>query len=101
MASKRIRDVIYGFIELDEQELEIIDHPKFQRLRRIRQLAFTDTLYPGACHTRFEHSLGVMQMATYMKTNIRERNAIYTHWRNILRRQTIKAMVQARWNSNT
>jgi len=70
---KRIRDVIYGFIELDEQELEIIDHPIFQRLRRIRQLAFTDMLYPGACHTRFEHSLGVMQMATYMYNHIVEK----------------------------
>ncbi|MCL2578399.1 MAG: HD domain-containing protein [Oscillospiraceae bacterium] len=70
MAKKQIRDIIYGFIELDEQELEIINHPVFQRLRRIRQLAFTDMLYPGACHTRFEHSLGVMQMATYMYDHI-------------------------------
>jgi len=70
LVKKQIRDIIYGFIELDEQELKIIDHPVFQRLRRIRQLAFTDMLYPGACHTRFEHSLGVMQMATYMYDHI-------------------------------
>mgnify|MGYP002265236750 CR=1 FL=1 len=39
---KKIRDIVYGFIELDEQEIEIINHPAFQRLRRIRQLALTD-----------------------------------------------------------
>lgn len=71
MASKKyVRDVIYGFIELDEQEQAIINHPIFQRLRRIKQLAFTDMVYPGACHTRFEHSLGVMQMATNMYDHI-------------------------------
>lgn len=61
-----IRDVIYGFITLDSQELEIINSPEFQRLRRIRQLSLTEMVYPGANHTRFEHSLGVMQMSTNM-----------------------------------
>lgn len=61
-----IRDVVYGFIELDEQERDIINQPAFQRLRRIRQLALTEMVYPGATHTRFEHSLGVLQMATNM-----------------------------------
>ncbi len=59
-----IRCPIYGFIELDEWEYEIISQPAFQRLRRIRQLALTDYIYPGAMHTRFEHSLGVMHMVT-------------------------------------
>ncbi|MCL2846271.1 MAG: HD domain-containing protein [Firmicutes bacterium] len=63
---KRIRDVIYGFITLDEQEQEIINRPEFQRLRRIKQLALTHMVYPGAMHTRFEHSIGVMQMASDM-----------------------------------
>jgi hypothetical protein len=44
-------------------EREVINHPVFQRLRRIRQLAWTDYAYPGAMHTRFEHSLGVMHVA--------------------------------------
>jgi HD superfamily phosphohydrolase len=65
-----IRDVVYGFITLDPQEQEIINHQAFQRLRRIKQLALTDMVYPGAGHTRFEHSLGVMQMATEMYNNI-------------------------------
>ena len=43
-----------------------MDHPVFQRLRRIRQLAWTEAVYPGATHTRFEHSLGVMHTATRM-----------------------------------
>lgn len=71
---KVIRDVIYGFIELDDQECEIIDHPLFQRLRRIKQLAFTDMVFPGASHTRFEHSIGVMQMVSNMYDNIIKNN---------------------------
>ncbi|MDR0863262.1 MAG: HD domain-containing protein [Oscillospiraceae bacterium] len=70
--NKIIRDTVCGFIELDEQELDIIQHPVFQRLRRIRQLALTDMVYPGAVHTRFEHSLGVMQTATEMYDHIAE-----------------------------
>lgn len=58
-----IRCPIYGFIPLDAWEYDIIHQPAFQRLRRIRQLAWTDYVYPGAMHTRFEHTLGVMHMA--------------------------------------
>lgn len=47
-----IRDPIYGFIEINEWEREIINHPVFQRLKRISQLALTDMVYPGAVHTR-------------------------------------------------
>jgi HD superfamily phosphohydrolase len=68
-----IRDAIYGFIELNEWEREIINHPVFQRLRRIRQLSLTDMVYPGAMHTRFEHSLGVMHVATKMFDEIVKR----------------------------
>lgn len=65
-----IRDVVYGFIQLDNQEWEIINHPVYQRLRRIKQLSLTDMAYPGAVHTRFEHSIGVMQMATDIYNSI-------------------------------
>ncbi|NHV06547.1 MAG: HD domain-containing protein [Thaumarchaeota archaeon] len=61
-----VRDPVHGFIQFNEWEKEIIDSPEFQRLRRIRQLALTDMVYPGATHTRFEHSLGVMHLATKM-----------------------------------
>ena len=54
-----IRDPIHGFINFSEDEIRIINSAPFQRLRHIRQLALTSLIYPGAVHTRFEHSLGV------------------------------------------
>jgi len=65
---------LHGFIQVDTWEREIIAQPAFQRLRRIRQLAWTDYLYPGAMHTRFEHSLGVMHVATRLYDAICERS---------------------------
>ncbi|HET6765356.1 MAG TPA: HD domain-containing protein, partial [Longimicrobiaceae bacterium] len=65
-SSFEIRDPVHGFISLSEWERDIVNHPVFQRLRRIRQLAWTEMVYPGAVHTRFEHSLGVMHVATRM-----------------------------------
>jgi HD superfamily phosphohydrolase len=70
-----LRDPIHGFIEIDEWERDIINQPAFQRLRRIKQLAWTDMVYPGATHTRFEHSLGVMHVATRLFDAIRNRSA--------------------------
>lgn len=55
---------VHGFIEVDHWERCVINPPAFQRLRRIRQLAWTEYVYPGNVHTRFEHSLGVMHAAT-------------------------------------
>lgn len=60
----RIRDPVHSFIHYDDRELSIINHPIFQRLRYIRQLALTYYIYPGATHTRFEHSLGVMELVS-------------------------------------
>ncbi len=65
---------IYGFITLSDWERVIISQPAFQRLRRIGQLAFTNYVYPGAMHTRFEHSLGVMHMATMLYDGIVNRS---------------------------
>jgi hypothetical protein len=53
----RIRCPVHGFIHYSCSEREIIDHPLFRRLRYIRQLALTELVYPGATHSRFEHSL--------------------------------------------
>ncbi|GAB6134622.1 HD domain-containing protein [Thermococcus prieurii] len=61
-----IRDPIYGTIKLTKLERAIIDSEPFQRLRRIKQLSLTNFVYPGANHTRFEHSIGVMHLATLM-----------------------------------
>ncbi len=59
-----IRCPIHGLIPLNAWEWDIVNQPAFQRLRRIRQLAWTDMVYPGAMHTRFEHSLGVMHISS-------------------------------------
>jgi len=72
--SYEFRCPIHGFIVLNDWERAIISEPSFQRLRRIRQLAWTDQVYPGAMHTRFEHSLGVMNTATLMYDAIRGRS---------------------------
>jgi HD superfamily phosphohydrolase len=60
---QEFRCPIHGFIKVTELERDVINSSVFQRLRRIRQLAWTDYVYPGAMHTRFEHSLGVMNIA--------------------------------------
>lgn len=68
-----IRCPIHGFVTINDWEREIIAQPAFQRLRRIRQLAWTDQVYPGAMHTRFEHSLGVMHVASRLYDSIVDR----------------------------
>ena len=64
MKVDKFRDPIHGFIEVRQRELEIINTRAFQRLRNIKQLAMTYYIYPGAEHTRFGHSLGVMHLVT-------------------------------------
>ena len=58
-----IADPIHNFIRFTELEKKIIDSNVFQRLRRIKQLAGAHLVYPGAQHSRFEHSLGTMHLA--------------------------------------
>jgi len=58
-----IRDPIHVFIRLDSDERRVLDSSPFQRLRHIHQLGLTSLVYPGATHRRFEHSLGVMELA--------------------------------------
>ena len=70
-----MRDPIHGFIKLSEKEKNLIDTQVFQRLRRIRQLAMTFLVYPGAVHTRFDHSIGVMHVAGQICTKLRELNS--------------------------
>jgi hypothetical protein len=60
---KIVNDPVWGFIDLDSGLLfDLIEHPYFQRLRRIRQLGLTSLVYSGANHTRFEHSIGSMYL---------------------------------------
>lgn len=57
------RDPIHGFIKLDSEERKLVNSRPFQRLRHIHQLALSYLVYPSATHRRFEHSLGVMDLA--------------------------------------
>jgi HD superfamily phosphohydrolase len=63
MQSWEIKDPVHGYIELYKPEIDVVDSPQFQRLRRLRQLSAAFLTYPGAEHTRFHHSLGVLHIA--------------------------------------
>lgn len=99
-----VRDGIHGFIEFNNLEKSLIDSMPFQRLRNIHQLALTYQVYPGATHKRFEHSLGVMEVATRifdrifegvsekrLDSQVRDRIAeelepdVRGYWRSVLR----------------
>ena len=61
--SKILNDPVYGFITLNKGILlNIVDHPYFQRLGRIKQLGLTYLVYPGAHHTRFHHAIGAAHL---------------------------------------
>ena len=53
-----VRDPVHGYVKLEGLALEIANTPQMQRLRWIKQLGLANLVYPGANHTRFEHSLG-------------------------------------------
>jgi HD superfamily phosphohydrolase len=95
-----LRDVIHDFVHFNNVEKSLVDSAPFQRLRSIHQLAMSYEVYPGATHRRFEHSLGVMEVAgrifdavfdSQMDQRVLDRiseelhgaNKIY--WRNVLR----------------
>jgi uncharacterized protein len=68
MANQRIRDPLHDLIEFSNSELErtlwaVLQTRPFQRLRRVKQLGFSDLVYPGASHSRFAHSVGVFHTA--------------------------------------
>ena len=76
MAHLDIIDPIHDFVRVYDNELKIIDTPIFQRLRRIRQLSGAHLIYPGAQHTRFEHSLGVMHIASMAGQVLAEKGVV-------------------------
>jgi len=93
-----IRDPLHVFIRLDSDERKVLNSRPFQRLRHIHQLGLTYLLYPGATHRRFEHSLGVMELAGRVydivtePSNIFVKNVVpphnsyeHTYWRRVLR----------------
>ena len=65
-----IRDPVHGYVRLEGLALELADTPQMQRLRWIKQLGLANLVYPGANHTRFEHSLGAYHMATLLTRHL-------------------------------
>ena len=80
-----IIDPIHDFIRVYDHELKLIDHPIFQRLRRIRQLSGAHLTYPAAQHTRFEHSLGVMHIAGQAGHSLNEKGFLKSDDIKVLR----------------
>lgn len=71
---KIINDPVYGFISIpDEFIFDLIEHPYYQRLRRIKQLGMTHLVYPGALHTRFHHAIGAMHLMQLAISVIRKK----------------------------
>jgi len=74
---KIFNDPVYGFITIPGRQIyDIIEHPFFQRLRRIKQLGLTDFVYPGALHTRFQHALGAMHLMTKALDTLRSKGVM-------------------------
>ncbi|MGH1335511.1 MAG: HD domain-containing protein [Aureispira sp.] len=72
---KIVNDPIYGLIEIPSGlVMTLIEHPYFQRLRRIMQLGLTHYVYPGATHNRFHHSLGAMYLVRKAVETLRKKN---------------------------
>lgn len=95
-----LRDVIHEFVHFNNVEKSLIDSSPFQRLRSIHQLAMSYEVYPGASHRRFEHSLGVMEVAGRIFDAVFDRpidqrvldrisdemqGANKSYWKNVLR----------------
>ena len=68
----RILDPVHGFIDITQVEKEIIDLPIFKRLQTLKQLSLTNWVFPGAEHTRYMHSLGVMYIVDLMASNLKD-----------------------------
>lgn len=70
----RILDPVHGFIDLTQVEKELIELPIFKRLQSLKQLSLANWVFPGAEHTRYMHSLGVMYIADLMALNLKDEN---------------------------
>jgi uncharacterized protein len=79
-----IRDPIHIFSKLNSDEREVLNSRPFQRLRHIHQLAMTFLVYPGATHRRFEHSLGVMELASRVFDVVTNANNVTDEIRDLL-----------------
>ncbi len=81
-----LRDPVHGFVRLDSDEVRVVNSPEYQRLRSIHQLALTYNVYPGASHKRFEHCLGVMEVASRIYD-------VVTDDRNVVANSEIRSII--------
>ncbi len=73
-SAKIINDPVFGFIKIPRGLLYgIVEHPLFQRLNRINQLGLASVVYPGARHTRFQHSIGAFHLMTEAVRSLQEK----------------------------
>jgi HD superfamily phosphohydrolase len=77
-----IRDPIHAFVRLDGDERRVVSSRPFQRLRAIHQLSMSYLVYPGATHRRFEHSLGVMELASRIFDVVTDRHTVINEIRD-------------------
>ena len=76
---KIINDPVLGFITIPNELIyELVQHPLFQRLTRIKQLGLANVVYPGAQHTRFQHSLGAMHLVGEAVKQLRLKGQVIT-----------------------
>lgn len=76
---KIINDPIYGFVTIPNDLIyDLINHPYFQRLRRIKQLGLTNLVYPGALHTRFHHAIGAMHLMQEAVLTLKQKDITIT-----------------------
>ncbi|TVQ10705.1 MAG: HD domain-containing protein [Bacteroidetes bacterium] len=76
---KIFNDPVYGFVNIPDVELfDVLEHPYFQRLRRIKQLGLSHLVYPGALHTRFHHALGAMYLMSQALEVLKAKGHIIT-----------------------
>src|SRR5688572_16548787 len=71
---KAILDPIHGLVRMTSEEMSVVDHPLFQRLRYIKQNGLLHLVFPSATHTRFEHSVGALFVADSIL------QALYFNW---------------------
>jgi HD superfamily phosphohydrolase len=79
LTRKMINDPVHGFITINDPLIfAIFNHPSFQRLRRIQQMALAQLVYPGAVHTRLHHSLGAYQLMCIAINELRDKGVDIT-----------------------
>ena len=72
---KTINDHVYGFVNITfDIVFDVMEHPYFQRLRRITQMGLSHLVYPGALHTRFHHAIGCMNLMVKTVASLRSKN---------------------------